>query len=140
MCLDPLLRENESSYLEVREALPLGSQEELPVKVRYLLHCRQTIGGTDDALELVEEPSVDLRQLMDLVYSVAHAEGLTDSEDTRICRCLEGAIEFGGGDLLGIITYEAVHPLSDHTEALLHRLFERASDGHHFPYRLHTAT
>ena len=120
--------------------MTLGSQEELPVKVRNLLHCCETIGGTDDALELVEEPSVDLRQLMDLVYSVAQAEGLTDSEDTRICRCLEGAIEFGGGDLLGIIAYEAVHPLSDHTEALLHRLFERPSDGHHFPYRLHTAT
>ena len=39
-----------------------------------------------DALQLIEEPAVNLRQLVYLVYSVASSKRLANSEDARISR------------------------------------------------------
>ena len=135
--LHSLIREDEACDLEVREALTLSTKKEL---IRELIdsgYFAEALGGADDALELVEEPAVDLRQRMDLLNSISCVQCLADSEDARIGRCLEGLIQLVSGDLLRVVAYEAMHTLADHTQALLHRFLEGAADSHDFPNGLH---
>ena len=135
--LHSLICEDEACDLEVGEALTLGAKQEL---IRELIdsgYFAEALGGADDALELVEEPAVDLRQHMDLLDSISCVQCLTDGEDTRIGRCLESLIQLVSGDLLRVVAYEAVHALADHTQALLHRFLEGAADSHDFPDGLH---
>ena len=113
--LHALICEDEACDLEVGEALTLGAKQEL---IRELIdsgYFAEALGGADDALELVEEPAVDLCQCMDLLNSISCVQCLTDGEDTRVGRCLECLIQLVSGDLLRIVAYEAVHALADHT-------------------------
>ena len=135
--LHALICEDEACDLEVREALTLSTKQEL---IRELIdndYFAEALGGADDALELVEEPAVDLRQYMDLLDSISCVQCLTDGEDTRIGGCLECLIQLVSGDLLRVVAYEAVHALADHTQALLHRFLEGTTDSHDFPDGLH---
>ena len=67
-----------------RRSPDVGAKQEL---VRELIdsgYFAEALGGADDALELVEEPAVDLRQRMDLLDSISCVQCLTDGEDTRV--------------------------------------------------------
>ena len=135
--LHTLICEDEACDLEVGEALTLGTKQQLVRELIDSSDFAEALGGADDALELVEEPAVDLRQRMDLLDSISCVQCLTDGEDTRVGRCLECLIQLIGGDLLRVVAYEAVHALPDHTQTLLHRFLEGATDSHDFPDGLH---
>ena len=135
--LHALICEDEACDLEVGEALTLGAKQELVRELVYSGYFAEALGGADDTLELVEEPAVDLRQRMDLLDSISCVQCLTDGEDTRVGGSLESLIQLVSGDFLRVVAYEAMHTLADHTQALLHRFLEGATDSHDFPDGLH---
>ena len=92
----------------------------------------------DDVLQLLQEPAVDLRQLMELFNGIADLQGLRHHEDTHIRRFVEGGGDVGNLDL--VVLHEAMHTLPDHTEALLQGFFKGTSDGHHLAHALHRRT
>ena len=69
--LHSLICEDEACDLEVGEALTLGAKQELIRELIDSSYFAEALGGADDALELVEEPAVDLRQRMDLLDSIS---------------------------------------------------------------------
>ena len=135
--LHALSSEDEACDLEVGEALTLCAKQELIRELIDSSYFTEALGGADDTLELVEEPAVDLRQRMDLLDGISCVQCLTDGEDTRVGGSLEGLIQLVSGDFLRVVAYEAMHALADHTQALLHRFLEGASDSHDFPDGLH---
>ena len=92
----------------------------------------------DNVLQTLQEPDVDLRQLLNALNGITLFEGLSDGEDTKvgwIGKFLIEVLEFRM-----VITHEAVHTLTDHTQTLLHHLLEAASNRHNLTHRLHRRT
>ena len=90
-----------------------------------------------DVLQLLQEPLVNLRQIMYLVDGVSLCHCLCNDEDTLVGRLLQGFVDIF--DYKFLVLDETVHSLSDHAQTLLDSLFEGASDGHHLTYALHAA-
>ncbi len=128
----------EAAYLEVREAQNLGLAQYLG---RNLLQCvvfRKLVLVVYYILHALDEPRVDLGQLLDALDGVAFLQSLGDGEDTevgRIGKLLVQVVELGV-----VVAYETVHSLTDHAQTLLEHLLERAADRHDFTYRLHRRT
>ena len=68
--------EHGAGYLEVREALPLGPPEQLGRELVEAVEPLDVLGRVDDAAQLLQEPLVDLGQVVYLVDGVAPAHGL----------------------------------------------------------------
>ena len=113
-------------HLEVGEALYLCLAQELCGNLSYALACVKLLRGVHDVLQLLEEPAVNLGELVDLVDGVASAHSLRDHEDTLISRFAQSLVDVSNLELL--VLYEAVHALTDHAETLLDNLLEGATD------------
>ena len=126
-----------TSYLEIGETIYLRTAEQLLVKGIdiALLHL---LIDVDDVLQFLQEPLVDLGQVVNLIYGIALVHCLGYHEDTLICRLLQGSIDVLNLQLL--VFYEAVHALANHTKTLLDSLLKVATDGHHLADRLHGRT
>ena len=96
--------------------------------LQFLIHA-------DDVLQTLQEPVVDLRQLMNALHGVAFVHRLRNRKDTLVRRGFQRGIEVL--DMQFFILRKAVHPLPDHTKAFLDRVFESAADGHHLAYGFH---
>ena len=86
-------------------------------------------------LQLVEEPLVDFRQLVYLVYCVAAVHRLRYDEDAVVRRVAQGLVDVGYLEFL--VLHEAVHALPYHAQAFLYGFLEVAPYGHHLADRLH---
>ena len=86
----------------------------------------------DDILQAFYEPRIYLGQLLDTFYGITFFECLGKSEDTEICRVSEFFVEVIEVDVF--VTYEAMHALAYHSQALLQHLFERTADAHNLTY------
>ena len=86
-------------------------------------------------LQLLEEPLVNLGQIMNLINGVSLVHSLGDDEDTLVSRLAQSSVDVRNLKLL--VLNEAVHALTDHTQTLLDGFLEVAADGHNLPYRLH---
>jgi len=92
-----------TGYLEVGEAVDLGLVEQggklgfLDVLQQFEgLHkgvhiCQmrilaQAVVDLDDMLQLLQEPAVDLGEVMNLIYGITHQHGLGNDKDTGIGR------------------------------------------------------
>ena len=127
-----------AGYLEVAEALFLGSDEEIVrdgVHVVPNLECLEFEGGLHYELHLLEEPAVYLCKFVYLVYAVAGAHRLADDEDAHVGRLPEGLVYIGDDEFL--VLGEAVHALAYHPEAFLEGFLEGSAYGHHFSDRFH---
>ena len=88
-----------------------------------------------DALQLIEEPAVNLRKVVNLIHRVAGTQRFADDVDAFVGGLAECLVEVGDNEFP--VLHKAVHPLPYHAEALLDNLLEAASDAHHFAHALH---
>ena len=134
-----IIKPDRTGDLEVGEALDLRPAHQgriqFPAADPFQVVGMQFLGGLHDIIKFLEEPAVDLGQLMDLVHAITCPEGLRDHEDTTVCRLVKRLVDIGDHQLL--VLDEAVHALTDHTQALLQRLLESAADSHHLADRFH---
>ena len=109
---DLTLQTDGPCYLEVGEAIHLGlTQQDLVERVDILTF--QLLVDVDDMLQFIEEPLVDLRQLVDALDGIfRQMHGLRDHKHTLIRRLPEGGVDIG--DLQLLVLHESVHALSDH--------------------------
>ena len=70
-----------------------------------------------------------------MVDGIALVHGLRDDEHTLVCGFAQCRIDVV--DLQFLVFNKAVHALANHAQSLLDGLFEGATDGHYFAYRLH---
>ena len=121
--------------LKIGEALLLGKAQELHRHVLKSVVGVHVLVGLHDVLQLIEEPFVDLGEVVDLIYRVAGAHSLGDHEYTLVGRLPESLLQVG--DLEFLVADESVRPLADHPEALLDGLLEAAADGHNLAHGFH---
>ena len=104
-------------------------------KIRQTACFLQFLIHADDVLQTLQEPVVDLRQLMNALHGVAFVHRLRNRKDTFVRRGFQRGIEVL--DMQFLVLRKAVHPLPDHTETFLNRVFESAADSHHLAYGFH---
>ena len=75
---------------------------------------------------------------MDTVNRISFFQSLCDREHTQVSRA--GKFFIKVIKMQFVISYKAVHALSDHTKTFLDDFLERATDRHDFTYRLHAWT
>ena len=124
--------------LEVGEALYLGLAQKLGGHIVETIVCMQLLGGVHDVHQLLQEPAVNLGELVNLVDGVAGTHSLGDDEDALVGRLAQCLVNIGNLQLL--VVNEAVHALTNHAETLLDNLLEGATDRHHLTYGLHGRT
>ena len=133
------IQANRTSDLEVGETLDLSRADQLWIDAPTLnsLHIEgvQLLGGLHDVVQLLQEPTVNHRQLMNLIHRITGTEGFRDHEDTAIRRLMQCLVDVGDHQLL--VFHKAVHTLPNHTQAFLQRLLEGTTDRHHLTNRLH---
>ena len=88
-----------------------------------------------DVLQFLQEPFVNLGQLMNLVYRVTCTHGFADHEDALVRRLTKGFVHILYNQFL--ILYEAMHSLANHAQTFLNGFLESTSDGHYLTHRFH---
>ena len=86
-------------------------------------------------LQTLQEPDINLRQLLDALDGVTLFKCLGDGEDTEVGRISQLLVKVV--ELRVVVAHEAVHALTDHAETLLDHLLEAAADGHDLTDGLH---
>ena len=127
--------EHEACNLEVGESGGLHLGEELVGELFQLVEGHELVLQVDDALESLEEPHVDLGELLDALDGVTLLQGLSDGEDAQVGGVLQGVVEVVEAGV--VVAHESVHALSDHAQTLLDHLLEGTSDRHDLAHRLH---
>ena len=119
--------------MEIREPSSLGSLDESLVPLLEGSGLDLLV-DLDNVLELVQEPLVNLGQVVELVDSVAKVEHrVGDGEKSSI-----GVVGQGSGQVLGFpVGVETGKVGVDLSDSLLQRLLEGSSDGHDLTDRLH---
>ena len=125
-------------HLEIREALSLGTRQQIVVEYIDIAHGFQFSLRFIDIVEFTQEPTIDFREAVHIFYGVSVLKGLLDDKNALVCGRFEGSIDIFDGQF--VISHEAVHALSDHAEAFLDHFFESAADRHHFTHRFHRTT
>ena len=130
-----LFHADSTSYLEIRETLNFCLTQEVIAKHINRCAIMKFLIGLMNLVKLLQEPTIDLGQIMNLVDSVTCLKCLFNNEDTLISRLSQGFIYII--NLQFFIIYKAVHALTNHTKTFLNYFLESTSDGHYFAYRLH---
>ena len=128
----------EAANLEVREPQYFSLAQYLGRNLLQSIIFRKLVLVIYDILHALDEPRINLGQLLDALDGVTFLQSLGDGEDTevgRVGKFLIQIIELGV-----VVAYETVHSLTNHTETLLEHLLERTADRHDFAYRLHGRT
>ena len=89
----------------------------------------------DDILQLIQEPGVDLGQLIDTLHAVTLHQSLCHSEDTQVGRVRQLLLQVVEVDV--VVAYKSVHTLANHTQTLLHDLLKALTNRHDLADRLH---
>ena len=89
-------------------------------------------------LQTLQEPYVDLCQLLDAGYCIALFQSLCNCKDSKVCRISKLFVKILELDM--VVAHESVHALTNHTKAFLHHLLEAAANAHYLTYRLHAGT
>ena len=127
--------QDESRYLEVRESESLRLAHHAGLYLLKTVIRLKPVLEVHDVLHALDEPWVNLCQLLYALYRVSLLECLRYGEDTevgRIGQLLVEVLEFRV-----VVADKAVHALSYHSETLLEHLLERAANGHYLTDRLH---
>ena len=86
-------------------------------------------------LQSFKEPYINLSELFDTRYGITLFQSLGNSEDTQVGGVSQLVVEVV--ELGVVVAHEAMHALTNHAQALLYHLLERATDRHNLTYRLH---
>ena len=93
---------------------------------------------TDNMLQTLEEPIVNLGQFMYTLHAISFIHSLRYSENALVCRCFKRGIQII--DMEVFILRKSMHSLTNHSETLLDSIFECATNSHYFTYGLHGTT
>ena len=88
--------------------------------------------GIVDINQLLEEPFVNLSEIVDLVYSITLLESLFNHENTLVCWFTKCSVYVVNLELF--VFNKTVHALSNHTQTLLNDFFKSTADRHYFTY------
>ena len=91
-----------------------------------------------DMLQALQEPNINLSELLDMFHRVAFFQSLSNGEDTEIGRILQGVLKVI--KLSVIVADKSMHALTNHAQSLLNHFFETASDTHDLAYGFHGRT
>ena len=131
-----LSRSDQKSDLLVGESKLLGPEHHFLLDTEEATNLLQFVVAIDNVLELVQEPLVNLGQLMDLFHGVVLVEhSLTNGQPTSVSRVLQNVIQVLEG-----VTLEAEEPGVNLADGLLERLLEGTTNGHDFTDGLHGAS
>ena len=86
-------------------------------------------------LQSLQEPHVNLRQLLDALNGVALLQGLGDGKDAQVGGVGQFVVQVV--KLRVVVAHKAVHALTNHAQSLLDHLLERATNRHNLAHRLH---
>ena len=112
--------------LSVRETHLLGTENLIFLQVLEATSLLKLTGAVNNVLELVEEPLVDLGQLVNLVDRVVLVEhSLTDSEPSAVGGVLELVVE-----VLELVTLESDESGVNLSNSLLERLLKSSANSH----------
>ena len=112
--------------LSVRETHLLGTENLIFLQVLEATSLLKLTGAVNNVLELVEEPLVDLGQLVNLVDRVVLVEhSLTDSEPSAVGRVLELVVE-----VLELVALESDESGINLSNSLLERLLKGSANSH----------
>ena len=112
----------EAPNLEVREAQYLSLAQYLGRNLLQSIIFRKLVLVIYDILHALDEPRINLGQLLDALDGVTFLQSLGDGEDTEVGRVRKFLIQV---IKLGVVVaYETVHSLTNHTETLLEHLLE----------------
>ena len=104
------------------------------VPLQLLLHLAELA-------QLVQEPRIDLRQVIDLLHGIARPEGVADEKNALSVRRAEFLLDDLVLQLFVAAVFaaaaEAPRPRLERAQRLLERLLERAADGHGLADGLH---
>lgn len=121
--------------LSVGETHLLSLQDLILLQVLEATGSLELSGAVDNVLQLVEEPLVDLGQLMDLLDRVVLVEhGLADGEPSAVSGVLKLKVE-----ILKLVALESDESGVDLADSLLERLLKGSADSHDLTDRLHGA-
>ena len=112
----------EAANLEVRESQYLSLTQYLGRNLLQRIIFRKLVLVIYDILHALDEPRVNLCQLLDALDGVTFLQSLGDGEDTevgRVGKLLIQVVELGV-----VVAYETMHSLTNHTETLLEHLLE----------------
>lgn len=119
--------------LSVRETQLLGLENLVLLQSLEAAGSLHLAGAVNQVLELVQEPFVNLGQVMDLVDGVVLVEhGLANGEPSAVSRVLELKVE-----IVKLVTLETDKARVNLTNSLLERFFKGTTDSHNFTDRLH---
>ena len=122
-------------YLEVAEAQDLCLTQDIGRNLLDGIVRLQFVLVVHNVLHALDEPFVYLRQLFDAVHSIALFECLCKGKDAEVGRVGEFLIEVL--ELHMVVANEAVHALTNHSQALLQHLLEAAANAHNLSDGLH---
>lgn len=124
---------NELRDLLVRETKLLGLQQDLLLEAEEAADVLELVVAVNDVLELVQEPLVDLGQLVNLVNGVVLVKhSLANSQPAAVGGVLQDFVE-----VLEVVTLEANEAGVNLADSLLERLLEGTTDSHDFTDGLH---
>ena len=126
---------HEACYLEIREAEYLCLSQYIGRHFLNGVVCLKLVLVVNDILELTNEPWIYLCQLVYPVNGISLLECLRNGEYAQVGRVGELLVKVV--ELRMVVAHKAVHALSDHSQSLLYKLLESASDRHYFSHRLH---
>ena len=86
-------------------------------------------------LQLLQEPLVNLGQVVYLVYGVALMHSLRDNEDSLVCWLHQSFVYIGYFQFL--VFHVAVHTLPYHAQTFLYGFLEVTANSHHLAHGLH---
>jgi len=124
---------NQERDLLVREAELLGLQHSLLLDAEQAADFLQLVVAVNDVLDLVQEPLVDLAQLVNPVNRVTLVKhSLADGQPAAISRVLQDVVE-----VLEMVTLKTNVPRVDLANGLLEGLLEGTANSHDLTNRLH---
>ena len=125
-------------YLEIGKALHLGTAQQVVVKHVDGGALVELLVGEVNFVELLQEPAVNLGEVVYLVDGITRGKGFLDDKDALVGGLTQGGIHVVNLEFL--VINEAVHALAYHAQAFLNDFLEGAAYGHNLAHRLHAAT
>ena len=118
--------------MEVCESIHLGIAQKCCVERIDILFLQLLI-NINDMLELIEEPTVNLGQLVNLVYVVLRqVHRLRDDKDTFVRRLTQRCIDIWNFQLL--VLHKSMHSLPNHAQSFLDGFLEVTSYSHYLTH------
>ena len=118
--------------MEVSKPIDLGFAQKCCIERIDVLFLQLLI-KINDMLELIEEPTVNLGQFVNLVYVVLRqVHRLRDDKDTLVRRLTQRCIDIWNLQLL--VLHKSMHPLSNHAKSFLDSFLEVTSYSHYLTH------